>query len=287
MLGKAASWAIPFIRTPTNVGKFLVESTPLGITKGKKGVSEKEQYLHEDQIGRAMFGSIVTALGGLAAWQGNTTWSPPKDPALKELWYATGRKPYSVKIGNRWVPMWYFGPYAAALAIPAAVADVARDKPDALSEEYIRKLVNISEGMVGYIGSQTSVSGAANFIEAMQGKESASLEKAAAFTAGQAIPASGLVRWTNTIIDPYYRKARTFEETFKRDIPYYSQQLEAYLDPYKRPVKRNISDWLLPYTIGKVDPEFERRYQLVKTYKQRQNLANEQKKEYEKKYSTR
>lgn len=283
-LGAFAKPFIMFIKTPTNVAKFAAESSPLGITRANKKLTPEEQYLHQEQIGRAVAGSIAMSVGGLMAMGGNTTWSAPRDPELKKIWYATGRKPYSVKVstplGNdKWVPMWYFGPFALAFAIPAAVAEQYRDNPNKLSKDEMQKLENIALGTARFIGSQTSLQGAANFFNVLEGKDDVSLGKALGFVGTQFIPASGAIRYVNSIIDPKFRRTSTFWESIKKDLPVLSKDLQAHVDPTGKPVGRTLSDWLSPYTIGTPESKYEERLQRQSKAVGQRQIVSEKKKE--------
>lgn len=278
VLGQISKPFLMFIRTPTNVAKFAIESSPFGVSKrfpkltpeqlaketpDARATRLEREYMHNDQVGRAIFGSLITAIGGAMAMAGNTTWAAPQNPELKELWYATGRKPYSVKIGEKWVPLWYFGPYAIALGIPAAVADMFRDNPNKVDKNTTEKLKGVANGIARFIGSQTSMQGANNVFSLLSGKEDMSLEKALGFAGSQVIPASGLLRYINSILDPKFRKSTSFTETIRKDIPGMSKDLEAYVDPSGKPAERVLSDWFAPYTIGTQEKKYEARFQGV------------------------
>jgi len=134
----ALRWFIPFISTPMNVAKQWIEYTP-GIG-AFTAIGNKDK---SGQFSKQMIGAFALAIGALAAGQGNTTWEAPKDPKEKELWYASGRKPYSVKVGNQWIPMNYMGVLYPAFAIPAAVRDKFVDGPGALSDSTSQKLLGV------------------------------------------------------------------------------------------------------------------------------------------------
>jgi hypothetical protein len=253
-LGKTAGLFMPFLRTPFNVAKQGVKATPLGFIGGG----------NKETRGMATVGSMVTVMGALAAMNGQTTWGPPKDAESRRKFYASGRKPYSIQIGNKHIPLWYFGPYAFSLAIPAAARDALEDNPELAGTKWYTRMNSIAKNLARFYSEQTPMAGLNGFIKAISGDEDQTGEKALGFTAGQFIPMSGMVRWVNNWIDPTYRKASTFGDSMKRDIPILSKQLDAHLDENDDPAMRTLGDITLPWSVGTTNPTAEKLFQDAK-----------------------
>jgi hypothetical protein len=244
---KAFRWFVPFVRTPLNVSKQFLEYSPAGLAT-LKGSTRKS-----DQIAKAMIGTSVAVIGAQLALEGKTTWDAPKDKKQRELFYASGRRPYSVQVGDQWVPMIYFGPLAYALGIPAAVKDANDEAP--LDASQMDKLTSVMSNQAKFFSQQTYVQGMSNMLDVVSGDGDASLMASLGFTAGQAIPLQGLNRYVNGIIDPVFRKKTGFVEGFATDLPVvgglYSKKLEGYEDPMTGgQAQRNITDFTMPYTLG-------------------------------------
>lgn len=258
VIGKPWGWFVPFVTTPINAAKMMVEHSPLGLVGGSYS---------KQQLARATTGSVVTAMGAMLAAQGRTSWMPPKnvagysDKEAKDLYYASGKKPYSVKIGDKWVPMWYFGPFALALAIPAAVKHFNDESPTALTDNQIDKLTKIVGSVSRFIFSQTPLSNAAGFFQILDGDVDVNAGSLAGFTAGQIIPLSGLLRNVAQVLDPVYRKTSGFKGSLMAGLPILSKQLPAYKTPTGEESKRLPINSILPYDIGKVEPGYETMYQ--------------------------
>ena len=251
-IGPAASWFLPFVRTPINIGKKMVEFSPLGYLRAPKG------KLSIEDIGRANAGSVVTMIGAVMAMAGQTTGAPPKDPQERRLWYDTGRRPWSVFLGGKWIPMWYFGPFAGALAIPAATRDAFVDDPAAAGSDVPQKLLKVSGGLVNFFSSQTPLAGASTFLDVATGRTDFSTEGAIAFTGGQFVPASGFLRWANGLmLDPVYRRGGSFKESVMKDYPFLSKNARPYVDSKGKPVKREAINSLIPFAIGNPKEENE------------------------------
>ena len=263
-IGKPAGWFVPFIRTPTNVGKLMVEFSPLGYIRNPQGGK-----MTSEQLGRANAGAAIMMMGGILALTGRTTGAPPKDEKERRLWYDSGRRPWSLLIGNKWVPMWYFGSFAGALALPAAVRDTWADDPTTANAAVSRKLMGIVGSMSSFYASQAPLQGVGSFIDIATGRSDFTTESSLAFTTGQFIPASGFLRWANQLVlDPVYRRGGSFEESFKKDYPFFSTQARPYLDSTEvrspisgkvltpaAPVVRNRLSTALPYDLGTPNAE--------------------------------
>lgn len=291
--GKALRWFVPFLKTPINIAKLGVDASPLayvGLRRAKSGrysypaltmnaddiakakfgkdfksLQEADKLIVKTELkerqGMAMSGSLATLAGAFMAAEGRTTWAAPQDEKQKELFYASGRKPYSVLIGDKWVPMATFGPYALALAIPAAARDSFHDDPKTKGAGYGEKMADMAMGLSNFYVSQTPVSGLASFFDAIQGKGDWTTTRALGFIGTQFVPASGLVRYVNQWIDPYFRRPSGFTETLKADWPILNRDIDTYKGPDGEPALRTAADVLPPYSIGTSDPSYEGLYQ--------------------------
>ena len=251
VIGKAWSWFVPFVRTSINITKFGVERSPLGFIGGTHT---------DEQMGKALMGSIITGIGAVLAMQDKITFLPPIDPKAKRLFYDSGRKSLSIRIGDTWVPMWYLGPLAISLALPAAVKYYTTETKEALTEGKIEKIIKIVLSTSRIITEQTPLSGMSDFMKAVSGDIDYSIPGVAARTAGQIIPFEGLLAYINTVLDPVYRKSKTFSENLKKMIPGVTKDLPAYEKVTGEPATRNWTDFFLPYSAGMAEEEFDRLY---------------------------
>jgi hypothetical protein len=267
-IGKPAGWFLPFIRTPINVGKRMVEFSPLGFVRNPTAGK-----MTAEQAGRAVAGSAVMMAGAMLALAGQTTGAPPKDKDERKLWYASGRRPWSVLLGGKWIPMWYFGSFAGALALPAAARDTWADDPATAGAPVHKKMVSIIANMSAFYGSQTPLQGVGTFLDIAMGKSEYTTAGSLAFNVGQFVPASGFLRWANQLVlDPVYRRGGSFEEGFKKDYPFLSTSTRAVMGPEIKspsgrvlqpaePVVRKTGSTLLPYDVDTVNPEMDARWQ--------------------------
>lgn len=269
-------WFVPFLRTPMNVAKQWIEYSPLGVGTIPGSNNAKEQ------LAKSLIGSVVTAVGAKLAFDGLTTWATPTDPKQKQYFYDTGRKPFSININGNWVPMSTFGIYAFPLALPAAMKYFRDESRTALTDTDIDKISRIIPGMLNFWSSQTPLSGLGGFVRTLQGDIDYSIAKNLGFTASQIIPFQALVRYLTTAIDPIYRKTSGPIEQIQSTLPFASMKLEPYTDSAGNLSRRNISDYVAPYSIGKANPEYEDLYKMRGEKLQMNAVKNKMEKDLEK-----
>lgn len=268
-------WFVPYVRVPMAVAKMGIEYSPMGIST-VLGSTQKQE-----QVSKMMLGTVALGLGFMAAAAGNTTWEAPKDEKAKKLWYASGKKEFAFKVGKMWIPFQYLGPFAYAVAFPAAMKHYTEDAPTAMSDEAHEKAAKILLAELNMWSKQTFLTGLGNFVRLMQGDVDYSTESNLAFLTGQLIPMNGIVRYVNTIIDPVYRKARSFEEGLAKNIPGLSQGIEPIVDPTGQEVKRNWTNFLMPWALGFENEGFDQLYEERNAQLQQNAVVNKIKKQAE------
>jgi hypothetical protein len=207
-------------------------------------------------------GAIVSAMGTVAAMLGETTWAPPTDEEGKKWFYASNRKPFSIKIGETWVPFWYFGPYALAMAVPAAIKYHHEESNKSLTDSELEKLAKISEGLARFEASQSSAQSIGNFFAMLNGDVEQSMTKNFVYMFGQMIPAQGLLRWVAQIIDPVYRQSVHATDELIKNIPFWTKELPPHEKPYGEISERDLLNLGLPYDLGFMDVDYEEDYLL-------------------------
>lgn len=285
-LGKLADIMIMFVRTPVKIAERGFEFSPLGyvapglrkkggkiwqrdwgftdegIARGKYGKSFSKLtddqkadvvFWKKERLGRANAGTAVMALGGLMAMEDRTTWAEPTDKEEKAAFYESGKKPYSIKIGDKWVPYISFGPLALAFAIPAAVKDWAANNPNRVTQGIVERIGNMTLGLAKYYMSQTPTDSVANFFQTINGKTDLNLTKlpeTLGFAASQFIPLSSLQRYVNKWIDGEFKETDGFWDEIKQNVVGQSRNLVSYTTMEGLPAKRTAWDLLPPFSIG-------------------------------------
>lgn len=127
---------IPFSRTPSAVATQVLNYTPVGIIKTiveNIGKGKFDQRLFSQGIGRGITGTAGLYLGTKLFDQNLVTLDFPKDEREQKLWELEGRKPNSVKIGDKWRTVQAIGPVGNLLLIGGYFQRAYKDSGSATS----------------------------------------------------------------------------------------------------------------------------------------------------------
>lgn len=275
VIGTVAKWYIPFITTPVNKAIQMIEYSPLTVLRDPRTFKDSEV------AARALSGSIVGGVGAAMAYSNDTTWAAPTDAEEKKWFYASGRKPFSVRMGDTFIPVWYLGPHALSFGISMAAKHFFEERPEAMTDEGYEKLGALAEGTAQFIGSQSSTQSIGALFSALQGDIDYNFMSQTGFMVQQAIPASAFIRYVNTIVDPVYRHPRGFTEQIEANLPIISKRLDARLTPFLEESERDPLNYFLPYDIGKADKFYDEMYPIIQTSTRAKYLKNYAKRETE------
>lgn len=248
-------WFVPFVQTPMNILKQGVEYSPLGITTLPQNADKIEQ------LGKTMVGSTVFMGAGWLALNDRTTWSVPTSQKERELFYAAGKQPYSVKFGDKWFSYSRLGPLSYPIAMAAAIKFHTDQNPSAVVDTDLQKITKILSGIAKYFSDQSYVEGIGDFVALAQGDTTAPVQIATAIPS-QLIPLSSLQRWIANIVDPIYRKSETtlsvenIIKNLEKGIPFLSKNLEPYKTPFGQESRRQypVAGAISPVAVTKESP---------------------------------
>lgn len=257
-------WFIPFVQTPMNILKQGIEYSPVGLGTIPGAANKSEQ------LAKSLIGSAVMAGSAYLAMKGDSTWAVPTSQKDKEFFYASGRQPYSLKIGDKWIGYSKLGPLAYPIAMTAAIKYYTLQNPKAVSDGTLAKLTNIVSGLAGFLADQSYVQGIGNFVDAARGDIEAAGRSLSSLPS-QLVPLSSLQRWVAGLVDPVYRKTtpglsvESIVDNLKKGIPGLSQQLPAYQTPFgEKSVKQlPFANALSPFGISIQRKDAEELYQLL------------------------
>lgn len=124
----------PFMRTPTNILVDTFKGTPLALASRSVRADIAAGGTRAAQAwGRIGTGTIFMLSAADMAMEGTITGKGPADPRLRKNLMRTGWKPYSVKMGDTYIPFNRLEPVGNFLAFGADIAEVINnlDDPDA------------------------------------------------------------------------------------------------------------------------------------------------------------
>lgn len=241
---------VPFARTPAAVAMQVVNYSPVGAVKtvwDQVSKGEFDQRTFSQGVGRSTLGTGVIALGAHMFIQGIVSLDYPDSEKERKLWEIEGRKPNSVKVGDKWRDVQVLGP-AGNLIMIGAYFRSSLDETGSPSQAMITALA----GGAKTFSNQTFVTGINQTVEAITDPER-SFERWFSSLAGSAVPTivADIARATDTTerrtIGPVERIESRLPiireglepklDVFGQDMPRYGgNPLEVMIDP-TRPFK--------------------------------------------------
>jgi len=162
-------WAVPFSRTPSAVAMQIINYTPIGALKEiaaqiHKGEFNQRNFSHA--VARSIVGIPVLAIGALLFVKGLMTLDYPKGERERKLWELEGKKPFAIKVGDKWRSAYVLGPAGNVLII-GAYFQKALTESGSPSEAIVTAL----SGGGKSFSEQTFVIGMSRAIDAMKDPE--------------------------------------------------------------------------------------------------------------------
>lgn len=245
VIRNASKLIFPFVKTPTNISKQMIEYSPLGVLT-LPGHADKT-----GQLAKAIMGTSLTATAaGYLAANNKLTFATPTDAKEKQKFLAQGRQPYSVKIGNKWVSYQYLHPAISfQLAATASVNDALRNGKvdDSTATKIMEGLASTSRFFV----DQSYFKNAQDFLNNASGTGSfgkqglTAVASQASNTVNQFVPFRAAATWINNFIDQTQRQpdssanaAEQFKQQFESQLPWLSKNVPARTDNLGNDLKK-------------------------------------------------
>jgi hypothetical protein len=226
-------YIIPFIKTPTNIMKFTLERTPANFAKimwdFKKGKITAEQLPSE--LSKPVLGSLISAAAVLYVLDGTITGGAPKNKKERELKYASGWQPYSIKIGDTYYSYSRLEPIGSILGLTADFVNTVNHSDEKTSNEIASELVL---AVTKNLSSKTFLSGLSKFMDALSDPEHYGATYVEQL-AGSLVP-SGVAAVARSI-DPNMREVESPLDSMKARIPMMSKSLPYREGAYGIPVE--------------------------------------------------
>lgn len=215
----------PFIRTPTNLWRHVVNRFPVLSHKNKQNATlwaTGDPRARADVIGRQMFGAAAIGMGITYATSDvvisekngkqNTlpriTGSGPKNKTVRDLLLATGWQPYSILIneGTDKNPKWAYKQYNRTdprffyFGLIADMVEVGKLNPneDGLADTSIALVQSIMNNLT----DKTYTKGISDALELLEDPKGSTLIKYAGNIVNNTIPYSGMRRYATQELDP-------------------------------------------------------------------------------------
>ena len=223
-------WIVPFVRTPTNIMKFVGERTP-GLNLLAEGVraefaaggARRDMMLAKTTMGGAMY-----ALGGYMAAQGMITGGGEKVLTAEKL---SGWQPYSIKVGDTYVAYNRMDPFGMFLGLAADAVDLSGHlDPTEMGDFASMATLAVSRNLV----SKSYMKGVIDLIDAFQQPEG-KMDRYLQNLIGTVVPAAANAARKED--DPLAREVWSYTDAIKNRLPGYSKDLPPVRNVFGEPQK--------------------------------------------------
>jgi hypothetical protein len=211
---------VPFINTPSNIIKFGVERTPLGLLKlGKTAGKELD-----DTAAQVLTGSVLMTGAAMLAEQGLITGRGPKDKQARDILEATGWRPYSIRIGDTYMSYRRLEPYNFLFNAATTIKDTISNEDD--PRDVVEKTGNVMYSIGRSFMDASYLAGINNVLNAIEDPERYGNRFLNNFTSGF-VPFSGFNRGLVRVTDPRYLNPQNVGQAIKGNIPGLSHSVPA------------------------------------------------------------
>ena len=243
-------WIIPFFNTPANLFKALVERTPfaamtptmrqalmeaftkpgtvpsprvLRLSKATGVEWNPESGLIDKKMSRMLTGSAAMGLISfviIRALDGEISGRAPKSPEERDALERVGWKPYSIRIGGKWIGYQGFEPLSGFLGV---IADTAGDR--GIDETRWSKFIHMATNLAANFAENPFLTGIKDVIDVVSDPESAKVERMlGAFAGGMVIPT--VVKQSRYIFDQNMKKPSGIGEQVISQLPILNKDLQ-------------------------------------------------------------
>ena len=232
---------MPFVRTPVNIMRAVWDRSPLGIARKefRKELFSPDKSIRAQAAGKQLMGGALFTSALVLAWNGAITGGIPKDKNLRRQKFDAGWRPYSFKVGDKYISyerLDPFGMFFGLVADYAAIAnEVTADERQELADANMVALINKMDAsdyaeLGGYgffatlknLSSKTYIKSLSDFISAISSGDPREIKRYGLTKAGSFVP--NIVKGIAN--DPLYRETRTLTDTLKSRVGLYGD-----LDP--------------------------------------------------------
>lgn len=216
---------IPFSRTPSAVAMQILNYSPYGALKtifvyaGKGKFNQRE---FSKGMGRALLGLPILALGAYLLRKDKITLESPKGESEMKMWELEGRKPNSIKIGDKWRSVQGFGPLGNLLLVGAHFQNAFNQEgtpTKAIAIAHAKSLTSFSE--------QTFLTGISQATMAITEPERGAPSFSRRFISSF-VPT--LVADIARGVDTKYRRTEDIPQALMERIPLLRESLEPQID---------------------------------------------------------
>lgn len=229
-----AKLLLPFVRTPTNIVKFVGHRSPLAPLSQQFRADIAAGGARRDlAVAKMTLGSTVMGMGATMAFEGHITGGGPSDKSQREALKRLGWQPYSVKVGDTYYSYNRADPIGMFLGLSADVAEVMRYGTD---EDRQNVSAASAMALAKNLTSRTYLRGLSEFLDAFDSGDQKKWDRYLRRQAATFTPATSLVAQVERTMDPTLRATYTLMDEIKARTPGLSESLPPRRNLWGEPI---------------------------------------------------
>lgn len=228
-------FVLPFVKTPTNILKFGLSRSPLGLAKDAVLLATSAKYreayttgtpeFRAELVGRMTVAATFTA--SISAYlmnsEGAITGHGPQNKEEKDALKSTGWQPYSIKIGDKYFSYNRLDPIATPLGIIADIAEFNKVNAPKSEEQAENAMSGLLVAMTYNLTDKSYLRGLNNLMNALRDPSTYG-PKLIQDIAGGFVP-NTLNQLQNTENMVIQRESRSVMDAMMRRVPGVSEEL--------------------------------------------------------------
>ena len=244
----------PFTKTNLNLVEYALNRTPLA--KGLLGDIKAGGLRKDTALARVSLGMGTMAMSAGLATQGKITGRGPVDREARKALEATGWKPYSIKVGDKYVSYDRMDSFGSLLGIAADSAELVGALEREREGEATQLAVQAGSVLAQFFTPEFITRNMNDFIDAINGDER-KLENFLSGVARGTIPFSSFARSIRSQVDPISRDRRADPEApypvFERILNELRDTLPGMSD--NLPPRRNVFGEAISFVSFRDNPD--------------------------------
>jgi hypothetical protein len=224
---------MPFIRTPTNIIKYVGMRSPLApMAKSWRADVAAGGARADLAIARAGMGSTMMMMAGLWAEDGVITGKGPADRGVRDAMRRQGWQPYSIKVGDKYYSYNRLDPLGMMLGLAADTMTVSKYGDDLAAKEAAG---TVMIALAQNLTSKSYLSGVADLVNMIDDPVRYG-DRYLNRMAGTLIPMTSGVAQVERVVDPTVRHAWTAMDSIIGRIPGWSEELPPRRNLWGSPI---------------------------------------------------
>jgi hypothetical protein len=230
----ATVFLIPFVKTPINIMRYSFERTPVApLMSGFRADVAAGGARAELALARMATGTSIMLMAADYADRGLITGKGPTDAGKREALERQGWKPYSIRMGDKWVSYDRLDPYGMLFGFAADMAEFSNrfeidgDKLDEFSEIWAGGIAAVSQTTV----NKTYLQGLSDFMWMIEDPKRRAFDYLGR-EVGSVVPAG--VNMVKQLGDPVAREHMALWDYVQGRLPSFSEGLTPARDLWGR-----------------------------------------------------